>query len=177
MAFIDQTSADAPEFIARVETIAARATYSHPETVYLVRIDNWFGERWVGFAGKVSGVMGVRFQSNLVLPPFAPSRVVRQVCYRFSTPAGGYVREECAEPIHVHQPSSANLRRFVSLLLPTSALVWFSDQSARSGRGSVMAYVPSAEGHDAWYVDFASAGGWTAKRLIGLTQEEVAAAP
>ncbi|HEV7767975.1 MAG TPA: hypothetical protein VGQ76_23430 [Thermoanaerobaculia bacterium] len=176
MQFIEQTPADAPEFLARVEAVVARAVHAGPTSVYLIRIDHWFGERWVGFAGKVSGVAGVRFRENFVLPPFVPSRVVTQVCYRF-TPKHRYVREQCTVLLHIDQPSSENFRRFVDLLLPASTLVWFSDKSAEVGRGSVMAYVQSGATHDAWYGDFAATRAWNARRLIGLTRRELQLPP
>lgn len=151
----------------------ARAIAAHPEQLYVVRIDNWFGDRWAGFAGKILGAAGVHHHDNPTLPPFVPSRVVRQDCFRFSPDEQRWVRDESAEALHIEQPSEANFRRRVDEMLPTSALVWFSDNSATSRRGSVMAYVPSEAGHDAWYADLAANGMWSPKRLIGLTRAEL----
>ncbi len=173
MHFVDQTASDSPGFIARVEAVVARAIHGRPAEVYLVRIDNWFGERWVGFGGKVLGAAGVHFRDAHVLPPFVPSRVVRQVCYRYSAQQQQYLPEECAEPLHIKQTSSDNLRRVVSTLLPNAALIWFSDRSAETGRGSVMAYVPARPDHEAWYASFRADREWAADRLIGITQTEL----
>ena len=30
---------------------------------YVVKIDNWFGKRWLGFSGKALGALGVRRRS------------------------------------------------------------------------------------------------------------------
>jgi hypothetical protein len=38
---------------------------------YVVKIDNWFGKRWLGFSGKALGALGVR-KKKLTLPPFHP---------------------------------------------------------------------------------------------------------
>jgi hypothetical protein len=173
MVFVEQMFSDSPAFIARVESFLALAVQTRPANLILIRIDNWFGERWVGFGGKFSGLAGIRFMHNLVLPPFVPSRVVQQVCYCFSASDQQYVREQCAAPIHIEQASSENLRRFVDVLLPTTALVWFSDKSAEIDRGSVMAYVPSPVGHVASYAEFVADRAWAPTRLIGLARDEL----
>ena len=170
---ISQRLSDSPDFIARVETVGALALQARPAHLILIRVDNWFGERWVGFGGKVLGLAGISFKDNLVLPPFVPSRIVEQVCYRFESGEGRYVREECAGPVHVQQASEANLRRLVGALFPTSALVWFSDQSAQNGRGSVMAYIPTDAGHVAWFAEFSARQAWAPTRLVGLTRKEL----
>lgn len=73
---IPQRPSDAPDFIARVEAVVARALQARPAHLILIRVDNWFGERWIGFGGKVLGLAGISFKDNLVLPPFVPSRIV-----------------------------------------------------------------------------------------------------
>ena len=47
------------------------------DQAFLVKIDNWFGKRWLGFSGKALGALGVR-KEKLTLPPFIPSRLVSQ---------------------------------------------------------------------------------------------------
>lgn len=47
------------------------------DQTYVVKIDNWFRKRWLGFSGKVLGALGVA-KAKLTLPPFIPSRVVSQ---------------------------------------------------------------------------------------------------
>ncbi|HEX6083766.1 MAG TPA: hypothetical protein VF266_04525 [Thermoanaerobaculia bacterium] len=173
MFLIEPTADDAPEFLGRVNAIVALAVRARPVDLYVVRIDHWFGAKWAGFAGKVAGLAGVRDQSHLVIPPFVPSRVLRQSCFRLSAETLEYVETECAMTLHVEQSSSANLRRRLEKLLPGAAMIWFSGDSASFARGSVMAYVPSPDGHVPWYADFNGARGWAASELVNLTQREL----
>ena len=40
-----------------------------PKNIHAIHIDNWFGDKWLGFRGKILGAAGVRdkdFDSKLV---------------------------------------------------------------------------------------------------------------
>jgi len=163
MSFIERAESDALEFIARVEAIVSLAIASHPPAFRLVRINNWFGDRWVGFAGKVLGAAGAWLGEELVVPPFVPSRIVGERCYG-ERPNGGYVEVPCRAPLHISQTSENNLRRRVRTIAPNEALLWYSGNSATNGRGSVLAYVLSQGEYEAWYADLA-APSWAPRRL------------
>ena len=177
MSLIEGMPSDAAEFLARANAIVALALRPHVPEVYLLRIDNWFGARWAGFGGKVLGLAGVHFRSDLPLPPFVPARVIQQTCHRYDLTKQQYTRVECARELHVEQSSSANLRRRIDQILPTAAVIWFSGNSAVVSRGSVMAYVPSETGHHAWYADFDGSRSWRAVERIGLTKRELELSP
>jgi hypothetical protein len=166
---ITRRPADAPEFLARVETILARIVETHPRQIYVVRIDNWFGRKWTGFAGKLLGAMGVAYREDLTLPPFVPNRVIDQSCYEYSPEACVYRSVGRGAAIHIAQHSVENFRRKVSTIFPDAALLWFSGNSAPNGRGSVLAYVPSSTGHEAWFAEFRDAPHWRSTQLVGLT--------
>ena len=166
-------STDAPEFLARVETILARIVETHPRQIYVVRIDNWFGKKWVGFAGKVLGAMGVAYREDLVLPPFVPNRVVEQTCYGYSTETRAYRSEGRGAEVHIAQQASENFRRKLSTLFPDAALLWFSGNTGPNGRGSVLAYVPSTAGHEPWFAEFREDSRWRATQVVGLTTGEL----
>ncbi len=53
---INPQTDDAPEFIARVEQAVNGILALHaPRELILIKIDNWFGFKWMGFAGKFIG--------------------------------------------------------------------------------------------------------------------------
>src|SRR5262245_49609679 len=69
---------DDPKFVAWVErVIAGVESRFETDQSYVVKIDNWFGQRWLGFSGKAVGALRV-CQRRLTLPPFVPSRVLSQ---------------------------------------------------------------------------------------------------
>jgi hypothetical protein len=115
---INQEAADAPEFMAQTEAILSRIAAAQPRQIYIVRIDNWFGKKWAGFAGKVLGALGVSYRTDLVVPPFVPNRVTDQACYEFSPVTKEYLPAGRGSELHVEQSSSQNLRRKVTELFP-----------------------------------------------------------
>jgi hypothetical protein len=61
-------------FIQRVRPIAAGVLrIAEPHTVYVVKIDSWFGDNWLGFTGKLVGKLGVAHRKTLRVPPFVPA--------------------------------------------------------------------------------------------------------
>ena len=51
---------DAPDFIGHVEQVVNGVVRRHlPETLVLIKINNWFGSKWLGFSGKALGALGV----------------------------------------------------------------------------------------------------------------------
>jgi hypothetical protein len=63
---------DDPEYLDWVEaTVVGVEEAIKTEQTYVVKIDNWFGKRWLGFSGKALGALGVR-KKKLTLPPSSP---------------------------------------------------------------------------------------------------------
>jgi hypothetical protein len=75
----DQDVGDDAEFLSEVEAVVQGAVeVSKPATVAVVKIDSWFGPKWLGFSHKVMGAFGVVFPGDLVIPPFVPNRVLSE---------------------------------------------------------------------------------------------------
>src|SRR5258708_27266384 len=141
---------DAPDFVNKVAQVANGIIRLHaPETLVLIKIDNYFGSKWLGFSGKALGALGVWHKPsyhpahNVMVPPFVPNRVVSQ--RRFSSPAYGEI--DGGKPIHKWIPSRMALHRRAATAVPKSALVWYSGESKVTGRGAVMAYVPVGDSY------------------------------
>jgi hypothetical protein len=148
-------STDDPEFVAWVEAVIQGVEEQFDcEESYVVKIDHWFGKRWLRFSGKALGALGVR-KHRLTLPPFVPSRVVSQ--RRFFSKRS---RPGASRPLHKRQRSSENLQRRIEITVGASNLFWFSGGTAERDRGSFMAYVLTDEGHWPWYVGLRRADKW-----------------
>jgi hypothetical protein len=133
----------------------------------VVKIDNWFGSRWLNFSGKLLGALGVR-KDRLTIPPFVPARVVWQ--RRFSVENSGM---EPGKPLHVDVPSEQALNRYLDVFEPGSLVLWFSGESAKSGRGSVMVYVPTPDEYITWYASFTTGEQLKVVELIGISRREL----
>jgi hypothetical protein len=160
---------DDADFIARVEhLVEGLLRRNEPQSVVLIKIDNWFGSRWLSFSGKAVGALGV-WKKTLIVPPFVPNRVVSQ--RRFAAPL--YVETDPAKPLHLNISSSDALNRKVSEIEPGAVLIWYSGGSKPSGRGSVMAYVPEAESYWTWYAGWARRGPWHLEKTIGVRPQDL----
>ena len=147
-----------------------------PAKLLLIKIDNWFGPRWLGFCGKLLGSAGVHSRfgigplRNLSIPPFVPARVVSQ--RRFAAP--NFSEFSSGELLHRSIPSKLALRRKAFFELPNTAMVWFSGNTAHNDRGSLMAYVPINQDYWAWFVGFhKAASGWVPGNLRGITLQQL----
>jgi hypothetical protein len=130
-----------------------------------MKIDSWFGSRWLGFSGKALGLVSIRnkpykppyrLADKIRIPPFVPARVLSQ--RRFSAP--DYREVDPREPLHLQIPSTHALRRKAAEVAPGELLTWYSGSTAENGRGSLMAYVPVEGSYWAWYVGFERDNHW-----------------
>ncbi len=152
---------------AVIESVVHRDT---PRSLRVIRVDNWFGEKWRGFAGKVLGAFGVG-RGRLVIPPFVPSRVDSE--YSWSKGESGYVVDSDFDVLHKRMRSEANLRRYFDQLCPDTIAVWFSSKSASNGRGSIMVYSDvGMERTSSWYVELSETKAWQPSVANGITISE-----
>lgn len=166
---------DDPSFLAWAEGLIAGAVSLHaPPEVYCVRIDNWFGERWLAFAFNMWGA-GFRSGKKLHVPPFTPARVVREHYFVRHETANAYREEIAPLRLHVRQHGPSNARRTLERVVPEAALFWISSRSRSNGRGSVMGYVPVGDGVAFWYVELARERDWQPVTCTHISEEELTA--
>ena len=163
---------DAPEFISLAASLVEGGSKeSRASSSVVVKIDTWFGQRWLRFSHKVVGAFGVASR-NLVIPPFVPNRVVVQ--QQLASLDGTWA--QVAKPLpalHLEQRSSQNAQRRLSSIGPAAAFFWWSGLSLPNGRGSLMAYLPTPEGHVSWYIEARADLGWRAGVAKGISPQRV----
>ena len=181
--FVPTQQGDSAEFIEKARALAIGVASEYgPARLYVVRIDNWFGPKWLHFAGKfIAGkhaAIGVH-KTRLHVPPFVPNRVVAERVFV----GPDYEETVVAEPLHIECPSMQALVRRIEDIDKDAAFVWFSSESEAQKRGSVMVYLPVAtnpparrrEGLRAFYVGFSQRdGGWEPAMLRGVSRGEAA---
>jgi hypothetical protein len=184
--FVSAQPGDSAEFIEKSRAIAVGVARDYePARLYVIRIDNWFGPKWMHFAGKFTAGKGAAIgvhKSRLHVPPFVPNRVVRQRVL------AGPDYEETADmpPLHIECPSKQALSRRIADIDKDAAFVWFSGESGAQKRGSVMVYLPipfdptvprrgKLGRRGAFYVGFLQSEiGWEPAMLRGISRGEVA---
>jgi hypothetical protein len=167
-AYTETDEHDDPEFLAWVEAVirGVRKTIKTDQT-YVVKIDKWFGRRWLGFSGKSLGALSVH-KRRLTVPPFVPSRVrsVRKF-WRARVQPGAFPR------VHRWQQSSQNLQRHMDQVLPGANPYWYSGGTRNLDRGCLMAYVHTPEEHWPWYIELRRDPIWRVANCIGIGPAEL----
>ena len=164
--YTETEALDDPEFLTWVERIIAGVERRfETEQCYVVKIDNWFGQRWLGFSGK--GLLGWHKQ-KLTLPPFVPSRVVSQ--HRFLSEG---TRPGPQQHLHVWQPSAENLHRYADIVVHEASVFWYSGGTKENNRASFMAYVLTPEGHWPWYIGLRKKETWEVVEALGISRGEL----
>jgi hypothetical protein len=142
--FTSTLQGDSAEFMKKVKALVVGVALDYiPARLYVIRIDNWFGPKWMHFAGKIS--VGKHFYAGihkitLHVPPFVPHRVVAERVF-----AGPDYDETVArQPLHIECASMLALTRRIADVDKEAAFVWFSGQSEVQKRGSIMVYQPIA---------------------------------
>ncbi len=190
--FVSTQRVDSYEFMGKARALAIGvARYYRPARLYVIRIDNWFGPKWMHFAGKFTAgkrprgfptaAIGVH-KTRLHVPPFVPSRVVGQRVFV----GPDYAEAVAASPLHIECPSQRALSRRIADIDQDAAFMWFSGESEAQNRGSVMVYLPvpfdatanrrnGLRDCGAFYVGFSQrAGSWEPAMLRGISRTEVA---
>ncbi|MCP4492635.1 MAG: hypothetical protein GY820_35805 [Gammaproteobacteria bacterium] len=171
MKYIDENENDDQEFLEIVqEVISGTIEKSHPDFSLVLKMDNWFGEKWLGFSHVVMGAFGVAY-GNLSIPPFVPERVISQSSFIHKA-ADDISVEALNNPLHIHQTSEGNKRgcRKIDRAYPSGAFFWWSGNTKKNGRGCLMSYLPSENGHHPWYVGFAKSPTWSIKEVKGISR-------
>lgn len=139
--------------------IAGTALANGFSDVVAVHIDHWFGERWLGFCGKLLGSAGVRslrLDGELTPPPFHPHRVLSARVYRL-TAAQTFEHWDGAVSLHGYRPSQANINRTFQR---NRLYAWYSGDTAAGDKGVVMVYLVHRKWNAAWYVGFDKFPQW-----------------
>jgi TPR repeat protein len=183
--FTSMQPGDSAEFMKKVQAIVVGAARDYePARLYVIRIDNWFGPKWMHFAGKLS--TGKHFYAGihkvtLHVPPFVPHRVVAERVF-----AGPNYDEPVARPqLHIECASMLALTRRIADVDKEAAFVWFSGGSEAQKRGSIMVYLPTASPPKAsrrderrrtgaFYIGFSQREmSWEPAMLRGISRGEV----
>jgi hypothetical protein len=183
--FTSMQPGDSAEFMRKVQALVAGVARDYePAYLYVIRIDNWFGPKWMRFAGKFSA--GKHFYAGihkvtLHVPPFVPHRVVAERV--FADP--NYDEIVARPPLHIECASMLALTRRIADVDKEAAFIWFSGDSEARQRGSIMVYLPVAalpppnrrdrrKRSGAFYLGFSEReGGWEPAMLRGVSRAEV----
>jgi hypothetical protein len=166
--YIQPERTDAARFLDWVQaTVVGVEAAINTDQSYVVKIDNWFGKRWLGFSGKALGGLGVR-KEKLTLPPFIPSRVVSQRRFYEGAPPAGRSKQ-----LHVWQRSGENLQRYTDVVLQGAHAFWYQRSLGVERARELHGLRLNAKRVLAWYVSLRRAEKWRVVDCIGIGIREL----
>jgi hypothetical protein len=186
---IQARASDDPAVIEFFNSIVAGLLSERaPEEFYLVQIDNWFDQKWLGFSGYGTAkppfgypLLG-RFEAvkvevssdKLTLPPFNPNRIASQRCFARS---GAWYEDAPLGPPHrfTKQRSKQNIQHRVENAFSSACLVWYSSNTIANDRASLMAYTVKDGAVDSWYSSFQRTDRWRIHSVKGTSRESIEA--
>jgi hypothetical protein len=181
---------DSTEFMEKVQALVIGVARDYlPARLYVIRIDNWFGPKWMHFAGKftagktkVIGVAAIGVHKRILhVPPFVPHRVIAKRVFQ----GPEYGKSVTRPPLHIECTSEFALTRRIADVDKEAAFVWFSSESETQKRGSIMVYLPAVSAPPAsrrrerrtgaLYVGLSEHEmGWEPAMLRGISRGELA---
>lgn len=188
---------DDNDFVSLIHSILECEIARHqPELVWVVQIDNWFDHKWLRFSGygtfanklyeksmpgdnfsiMFDSVKEPFFQAKLTVPPFTPERILGQ--WSFQKSNGHFV--EIAAPRVPHRStkthSAENLYRRIENYSQSALFAWYSGNTIRNDRGSLMVYRVNGREVDCWYASFRKNPTWGVSMTKGIDRELISKA-
>jgi hypothetical protein len=180
---------DDPEFVESVKhVIAGCINDGFPNKILVIKIDNWFDHKWLGFSGR--GRVGFGFygdylvdmdtaldefrQDQITLPPFSPRRVIEEYYFQRDD-SGAYSARNPRPYLHERKlaPSAQNLHKRIVDRIDSAILVWFSSNTKQNLRGSIMIYEVKGTDVHPWYAELAKKNVWRVLQTKGITPDQV----
>lgn len=170
---INYSSDDSEKYIDKITNIINGVTNAyHPEIVYIIKIDNWFGNKWAWFGGKVLGALGIHSFQKLVIPPFSPNRISEQQYFKFDKNSDTYIKKQ-SDPLHIYQTSSNNFHRVIKKNYDSAVFAWFSGNSEMNKKGSIMIYWVKDKMAWGWHAYLALKDRWIITKTKWAPRNEI----
>lgn len=135
---LNSRETDDPRFVSSIRGLIVGSLLEYrPQEVFIVHIDNWFGDKWLGFAGKaVLGYAAAHDTEKVRIPPFIPSRVCSEQYYCWNKQRSCYASTAVNEPLHRDQWSIENV------LQPDSLIQAVSNRPCSCGTAGIPSAIP-----------------------------------
>jgi hypothetical protein len=184
---------DDNDFIEKLNSLlSGLVAEKTPEQLWVIQIDNWFDHKWLRFSGngivasnfpidrtssfmdRFSSVKQEFWQDKLTFPPFTPERILGQ--WSFLRSSNGYIETPLPNLPHRTQRrrSKSNLHKRAESFANSASFVWFSGNTLKNGRASVMVYNIALQEPVCWFAALARNPDWTLQRTKGIDKEQVA---
>jgi hypothetical protein len=183
----EATATDDPAFVRIVHNVMEGILFrSELQELYVIAIDNWFDQKWLGFSGigsvvfefppfmnRCDAALEEFRQDKITLPAFAPSRVILQNYFRRDGKSSAYVKQTRHRALYEkrRQSSAKNLQRRIQAVSNAALFVWYSSNTIKNDRASMMVYVVKNDRVQTWFVGFRKDVTWKLNLTKGISRE------
>jgi hypothetical protein len=168
---LEPTEGDDIQFVRWVaQVLNGLIRHQHPQDVYAVKIDHWFDHKWQYYSGNALGALAV-WKPRVTIPPFDPGRVISQCHFRVTDLS---YELQAAKPLHLDQWSSYNLHRYITEVSSAGLFLWYSGETKKLDRASVMVYSTDADQASTWYASFVKTNQWRLNKVRGISRKQFA---
>lgn len=166
------TEHDDPAFVELVGRVMNGAIQVYrPVEVYIIQIDTWFDHKWNHYSGRL-GYCRNAWLDPLRPPPFTPNRVKSQLAFQLSKAEPFEFDRKKAPALHIEQSSpNASHRRLIKMT-SSGLYVWYSGETAKVDRASLMVYSIQNGQNIGWYVSLLKRGEWKIGASKGISNAE-----
>jgi hypothetical protein len=167
------TESDDPEFVEFVSRVLqGTIRFYKPRQVYVVHIDTWFDHKWNSYAGRIGYCCNV-WLDPLRPPPFSANRVQSETAYARSE-AEPFVFDRTKAPqLHIWKSGPQNSHRRLKDITPEGLYLWYSGNTKKVDRGSLMVYSVQGDLNLGWYASLLRRGEWRIGQTDGISTSEL----
>ena len=142
-----------------------------PNEVYIVKIDNWFDQKWLNFSGTIMHEVSIWEKDDVTIPPFHPNRVLNVLHYKNQNG----ILEKLTDnmKLHIYQMDSENLKRKISDICENGLFVWYSGKSEVNANGSIMIYSVKEKECFTYYISLTKNTNWKLNKTIGFDKKYI----
>lgn len=175
---IEPRATDAVNFIASINKIISSLIDSYRfDDVFMIRIDNWFDHKWLNYSGKsvvqfqdsqlIESALQDEWREKITVPPFNPNRVLSEMFFGINSSVG------TDKTLHTVKASNDNIHNRIINFSTNGLFIWYSSETERNQKGSVMIYKVQQGKVETFYVSFENNKHWKAKQVKGITTTEL----
>lgn len=159
-------------FLSCLETlIQNRVKEYRPNQLYLIRLDNWFDDKWLRFSGTRMHEISIWQLDQVTVPPFHPNRI--ESCLYYKLEESGYTSREMTTPLHIIQTSTDNLHRKITDFTDDGLYIWYSSKSKMNSMEAVMMYRVKDNECFPFYLSLSGGLNWKVQKIKGITRNQV----
>ena len=166
---------------------------SNPAEVWIVHIDNWFDHKWLEFSGtgtvpsklpRMFETLGIPpdmldsdkvafYQKKVTFPPFTPNRILGQ--WSYARTVDGYAEMPLPSLPHDSESKGSrfNIQRRIEDRADSAYFLWYSSNTLKNGRGSIMVYEIESERTGCWFTAFHRHDKWELTLTKGVSRSEI----